>query len=300
MAANIDSNIINWSTTAASNQPDGSDTNDILSDLRQIQAVARKYLQNTETIASGSTVDLSTIGGPNNTVTHSTGTTAITSFGTLAAGPIRFVRFSVSGGTLTITHNATSMKLPGSANVTVSDGDCLIAETLGSGNWKVHAYLKADGSVVGTVAVANGGTGATTASGARTNLGVSDLTYRSTSTQVIAPTTDCSTGDGKAYFTIPTGVGGANLVAVHARVVTAGTTGTMDIQIHNVTKAQDMLSTKITIDSTETGSETAATAAVINTSTDDVSTNDLIRIDIDAVHTTAAKGLIVTLTFQAP
>ena len=33
---------------------------------------------------------------------------------------------------------------------------------------------------------------------------------------------------------------------------------------------------------------------------DDVATNDVIRIDVDAVHTTPAKGLIVTLNFRLP
>lgn len=113
-------------------------------------------------------------------------------------------------------------------------------------------------------------------------------------------TTDLSTGDGKAYVTIPTYMNGMNLAVVHARVITAGTTGTTDIQIHNVTDAQDMLSTKITIDSTETASDTAATPAVINTTYDDVATNDLLRIDIDAVSTTAPKGLIVRLEFRNP
>jgi hypothetical protein len=61
-----------------------------------------------------------------------------------------------------------------------------------------------------------------------------------------------------------------------------------------------MLTTKITIDSTETGSDTAATPAVIDTANDDVATNDVIRIDVDAISTTAAKGLIVTLTFKLP
>jgi hypothetical protein len=71
----------------------------------------------------------------------------------------------------------------------------------------------------------------------------------------------------------------------------------MDIQIYNIDNALDMLSTKLTIDSAETGSDTAATAAVINTSNDHVNVNDMLRIDVDAVHTTEAKGLIVTLGF---
>jgi hypothetical protein len=117
---------------------------------------------------------------------------------------------------------------------------------------------------------------------------------------LFAPGTDAATGDGKAYIHIPPKLNGWNLVYVHALNVTAGTTGTQDIQIANVTDVVDMLSTKITIDSTEKGSDTAATAPVIDTTKDDVATNDILRIDVDAVQTTKGKGTIVTLGFQAP
>ena len=50
----------------------------------------------------------------------------------------------------------------------------------------------------------------------------------------------------------------------------------------------------------QAGSDTAAAAAVIDGTKDDVVTNDLLRIDVDAVHTTAPKGLIVTLVFRLP
>jgi hypothetical protein len=112
--------------------------------------------------------------------------------------------------------------------------------------------------------------------------------------------TATATGDGKFYFHVPSSMTGMDLVEVHAEVITAGTTGTTDIQLHNVTAAADILSTKLTIDSGETGSDTAATAAVISTSEDDVATNDVIRVDVDAVSTTPANGLIVTLTFRLP
>ncbi len=128
----------------------------------------------------------------------------------------------------------------------------------------------------------------------------SNIGQKSASFTVIDYTTNCSTGDGKLYFTVPAALNGMNLVRVHARCITAGTTNTMDVQIANVTDAVDMLSTKLTIDSAETGSDTAATPAVIDTTKDDVATNDLLRIDVDAVHTTPAKGLIVTLEFQLP
>ena len=105
------------------------------------------------------------------------------------------------------------------------------------------------------------------------------------------------TGDGKFYMHIDSRLDGFSLVDVHAEVITAGTTGTTDIQIANVTQGVDMLSTKLTLDSGETGSDTAATPAVINTSNDLVTENDVLRIDIDAISTTAPKGLIVTLGF---
>lgn len=123
---------------------------------------------------------------------------------------------------------------------------------------------------------------------------------RSMCLQVFGPTTDVATGDGKLYVTIPEELNGMNLIAVHARVITAGTTGTTDIQIANVTDSVDMLSTKLTIDSTETGSNTAASTAVIDTSHDDVATNDTLRIDVDAVSSTAPKGLLIRLRFQLP
>ena len=61
-----------------------------------------------------------------------------------------------------------------------------------------------------------------------------------------------------------------------------------------------MLSTKLTIDSGETGSNTAATAAVIDTTKDDVATNDVLRIDYDQVSTTAPLGSVITLGFDPP
>jgi hypothetical protein len=107
-----------------------------------------------------------------------------------------------------------------------------------------------------------------------------------------------SSGDGKYYIHVPPGLNGFNLSYCHAEVMTAGTTNPTQVQIYNVTDAADMLTTKMTIDSAETGSDTAATAYVIGTAVDDVATNDVLRIDIDAVSTTPPKGLVVTLGFE--
>ena len=118
--------------------------------------------------------------------------------------------------------------------------------------------------------------------------------------EVFSSGTDTETGDAKRFFRIPGELDGMNLVGIAGAVYTAGTTGTTDIQIRNKTQTADMLTTKLTIDSGETDSSTAATAAVIDTANDDVAEADIIAIDIDAVSTTAAQGLVVSLTFATP
>jgi hypothetical protein len=117
---------------------------------------------------------------------------------------------------------------------------------------------------------------------------------------VVDFTTATATGDGKFYFHVPASLAGMNIVTVHAEVITAGTTNTTNIQLHNLTATADILSTVITIDSGETGSDTAAAAAVIDAAQDDLTANDVIRVDVDAVSSTPANGLIVTIECQLP
>jgi hypothetical protein len=116
--------------------------------------------------------------------------------------------------------------------------------------------------------------------------------------------TDVETGDGAGgvFFRVPAWMSGFNITAVAAANGAAGTgTGTTTIQLRNVTQAADILSTPITIDSTETDSSTAAAAAVINASEDDLTTGDLIRVDVDAIPDgDAPVGLIVSITAERP
>lgn len=108
-----------------------------------------------------------------------------------------------------------------------------------------------------------------------------------------------TTGDGKAYYPVPSTMNGMDLVSAKAFLITASSSGIPTIQIANVTQAVDMLTTKLTIDASELTSATAATPAVIDTGNDDVATGDILRIDID-VAGTGAKGLIVELQFRLP
>ena len=85
-------------------------------------------------IASASTTNLATATG---TFVHITGTTTITALGTAAAGVERTVVFS---GALTLTQNATSLILPGAANIQTAVGDVAVFRSLGSGNWRCISY----------------------------------------------------------------------------------------------------------------------------------------------------------------
>lgn len=102
-------------------------------------------------IASAATVDLGTATGNSVTVTHSSGTTAITSFGgaaTAQKGTIVAVIPSISGGTLTVTHHATNMILLGGANITLASGDVLLMMKNHDSNaeWKHVGGCRADGT----------------------------------------------------------------------------------------------------------------------------------------------------------
>jgi len=92
-------------------------------------------------IASAATTN---IGAANSLNVRITGTTTITSLGTVANGIRRYLRFAAA---LTLTHNATSLILPGGANITTAAGDTAIAISLGSGNWVVVNYMPAGGYV---------------------------------------------------------------------------------------------------------------------------------------------------------
>jgi hypothetical protein len=88
-------------------------------------------------LASAATTDL---GAQTSNNVRITGTTTITGFGTVASGTVRQLRFA---GALTLTHNATSLILPGGANIVTAAGDTATAVSLGSGNWVVTAFQPA-------------------------------------------------------------------------------------------------------------------------------------------------------------
>jgi hypothetical protein len=149
--ADVSSNLYSWSTTASSNSPSGATNvgSGLDDNLRQLQATVREGLAhyNSVAVASAGSVDLGAQTGNFLIISHAASTTAISAFGTVSAGIWKVVRFSISGGTLSLTHNATSLILPGAANITLVSGDvaCFLSE--GSGNWRCVWFEPTDGRV---------------------------------------------------------------------------------------------------------------------------------------------------------
>lgn len=137
--ADVSSDIKDWSTTASSNSPADATTvgAGLADNLQQIQATVRAaFAHKGADIASATTTDLGAVVGAYHDIT---GTTTITGFGTVSAGVRKVLQFD---GALTLTYNATSMILPGNADITTAAGDHLEAMSLGSGNWIVLWYTK--------------------------------------------------------------------------------------------------------------------------------------------------------------
>ena len=134
----VPSSISDLSTTAGSNYPPGSESPSTIDDYLRAHASFLAQLRdgkgaNAEaTIASAATVD---IGAASSPFVKITGTTTITSFGTNYNGP-RYLRFESA---LTLTHNATTLILPGGVNIAVAAGDTCIVVPNGNPatGWRV-------------------------------------------------------------------------------------------------------------------------------------------------------------------
>lgn len=109
--------------------------------VADLQALLDEAVHTATTVASASTCDI--LGAATDRVII-TGTTTISSLGT-GTHRLRFVHFT---GALTLTHNATSLILPGGTNITTADGDCMIVASDGSSNARVLVYQKANGYAV--------------------------------------------------------------------------------------------------------------------------------------------------------
>lgn len=117
-------------------------------------------------LASAATTDLGTI--PSHCV-NVTGAVTITAFGSTANvnSPFYLVKFASA---LQITHNAASMIVPGGGNLSILAGDEILAEYLGTGNWRIAAVFPAAPAL--SVGGANGLTVVNTTANENTRLDI--------------------------------------------------------------------------------------------------------------------------------
>jgi len=182
-------------------------------------------------------------------------------------------------------------------------------------NWHAEAGVglaseTAAGAVeLATAAETTSGTDATRAV-TPDGLAGSDYGRRQLVYEIIPDATALSTGDGKAYFPITAHLHGWLVVAVSAHVgavVSSAGAVTVDIDVCGAVATgircsgtnRDLLSTNLTIDVNEDGTETAATPAVINPANDDLVTGEWLRFNVDGAGT-GTQGLYVTVVFQKP
>ena len=93
-------------------------------------------------IVSAATINLTTATG---NLVHVTGSTGPITAITIPSGAERTVVFD---STPTLTHHATTLILPGGANITAAAGDTMVVRGDGSGNARVVSYTRANGVAV--------------------------------------------------------------------------------------------------------------------------------------------------------
>jgi hypothetical protein len=138
------------------------------------------------------------------------------------------------------------------------------------------------------VPVADGGTGAGDAAGARLNLGILETVTLACSDE----TTALTIGSNKMRWRIPWAC--FMSVIPNAALNTAQASGsifTVDVNKNGTS----ILTSKLTIDNTETDSATAVTAPTMVTNPTIFAAGDILSVDIDQTGTSGAAGLKVTL-----
>lgn len=174
------------------------------------------WFAGSQTVSSASTVDLTASTSP---VVLISGTTTITSLGTPTnSGDIRYVVFT---GSLTLTHNATSLILPGATNITTNANDVAVFASRSGSGWRCVSYSKYSGrpivgplstDITDSTSVGRSILTAADAAAVRTVAGVYDqivnyasvisATTDSTTTQIPRDNTVPQNTEGKEYFTV--------------------------------------------------------------------------------------------------
>lgn len=152
----VPSLITDLTTVAATNSPAGTESakgtvdNYFRAHAAFIRQIYDQTLGPTVNVAAAATTNIGFAGSANVSIT---GTTTITAFDTYAEGALRYAVFT---GALTLTHNATSLILPGNANIVTAAGDAALFKSLGGGNWKCLFFQRLSESVTAYLPLAGG------------------------------------------------------------------------------------------------------------------------------------------------
>jgi microcystin-dependent protein len=195
--ADVSATLAAWSSTTASNNPSGATSvgTGLDDNLREIQGVIVRGLSHKGSdIASAATTDIGAVEGLFHDIT---GTTSITSLGTVRAGILKVLKFE---GALTLTHNATSLILPGGTSILTVDGDVGVFISEGSGNWRCVSYTSAGRDAPAGMVVPYAGSAAPSGWLLCYGQAVSRTTYAGLFATI---STTYGTGDGSTTFNIP-------------------------------------------------------------------------------------------------
>lgn len=165
-----------------------------------------------------------------------TGTTAITSIGSLGLGTVVILQFD---GALTLQHNATDLVLPNGVDITTAAGDIGVFYEYASGDWRCVSFQRQAGIQVGDLADGTDGELITwDAAGAPATVPVG------TSGQVLtsngagaAPTFQAAAGGGALIFIASTDASASSTIDFTGFV--AGTYDSYMFELMNVIPATD-------------------------------------------------------------
>jgi hypothetical protein len=116
--------------------------------------------------------------------------------------------------------------------------------------------------------------------------------------KLVDDATSVSVGEGKFAFVVPPELNGKSLTKVYATCSTAPTGTGLSFGVRKGA-ATEMLSTNITIDTTQKSSGSSAVQPVINPANSAVATDDVVWVDCDQGDSnSASRGAAVRLGFS--
>jgi len=230
---------------------------------------------------------------------------------TIGDGNDGTLTYSAASKTLTVEDNATvsqdysSDATPTFAGITLdsgSGGDLRIHDSDQSNYTSItQAAIAGNLSLVLPATDGNSGDVFTTNGSGTTSWADPDtLVYKNVILKVMAEDTVVTSGDGKMYFTVPAELAGFDVVSVECHVYTVDAANDVEVDIYNLTQTADVMSDAQNIQANENDSLTSDDRGTIDTSEDDLTSGDVLRVDVSLYAGSAAKGLEVRLGLLKP